>query len=658
MRLLGMSVFIVCAVGAHRSARAVDYYVSPAGADDRNGTAPDRAWRTLTRVNALDLEPGDRVLFEGGHSFDGPLELGPEDAGSPDAPVVIGSYGTGRATLRGGNGTALSVYNAGGIRIENLVVVGSGRTVNKGSGVHVVNTLSGNRRLSYIRIDNVKASGFGRNGIFVGGQAVDGSKSGFEDVRITRCEANDNQYYGVRVSGRWQDKPTRYANRDVYIGHCRAYDNAGDPNYLENHSGSGIFLEDVDGGVIEHSIAYNNGFLCNARVGGPVGIWAAVANNVVIQYCESYRNRTGRGADGGGFDLDGGVTNSVMQYNYSHDNDGAGYLLYTYRGSPWSFRNNVLRYSISENDGQKNAYGGIWVVNDGSGVSDIDIYNNTIYVSPAKRGGSPRGLHIHRTTRVRFLNNILVAAGGVPLVDGASGQAGLVMQGNDYYAAGGAFNIRWGGTTYRTFREWRAASGQEKLPDGTLIGWSVDPQMTSSGGGIIIGDTSQLGALTAYRLRASSPLIDAGLDLRARFKIDPGQRDFFGNPLPDNGRFDVGAHEVVSTLPDGGPGVDSASPSPEAGPDGTPEQGRPDLIFDSGAAAAPDASPGTEAGADRPAVSPSASDARLIPDKPAVSGGATTGSGCSCSLRPGQRPGPTLLLAFAAVWALRRRSMR
>ena len=56
--------------------------------------------------------------------------------------------------------------------------------------------------------------------------------------------------------------------------------------------------------------------------------------------------------------LDGGVRNSIVQYNYSHDNDGAGYLLAQFEGGR-AFYNNVIRYNVSENDGQKNSYGGI-----------------------------------------------------------------------------------------------------------------------------------------------------------------------------------------------------------------------------------------------------------------------------------------------------------
>jgi hypothetical protein len=108
----------------------------------------------------------------------------------------------------------------------------------------------------------------------------------------------------------------------------RAFDNSGDPNDVVKNSGSGIVLGSVNNATIERSLAYNNGWLCTAPE-GPVGIWTYDSNNVTIQFNESHHNRTGGPADGGGFDLDQNTSNSRLQYNYSHDNEGAGFLLYT-----------------------------------------------------------------------------------------------------------------------------------------------------------------------------------------------------------------------------------------------------------------------------------------------------------------------------------------
>ncbi len=116
--------------------------------------------------------------------------------------------------------------------------------------------------------------------------------------------------------------------------------------------------------------------------GGPVGIWAHSVEQsrdpVLRVVRESHRRR----ADGGGFDLDGGVTNSIMQYNYSHDNDGAGYLVWNYEDAPHELRGNTVRFNVSKNDGRKHDYGGIHIGTSDKPVRDLLVYNNTVLVSP------------------------------------------------------------------------------------------------------------------------------------------------------------------------------------------------------------------------------------------------------------------------------------
>jgi hypothetical protein len=63
------TAFVLLLVGWATWATAVDYYVSSAGDDAASGTSPAAAWRTAGRVTAHDLDPGDRVLFEGGTTF-------------------------------------------------------------------------------------------------------------------------------------------------------------------------------------------------------------------------------------------------------------------------------------------------------------------------------------------------------------------------------------------------------------------------------------------------------------------------------------------------------------------------------------------------------------------------------------------------------------
>jgi hypothetical protein len=551
-------VISVCvAVVTCQECAAASYYVGPSGNDTNSGTSPQAAWRTIDKVNTVDLQAGDKVLFEGGREFPGNLLLTAEDAGTPGQPVVIGSYGSGRATIKAGDSSGVTVLNAGGVVVENLIVMGDDYKMNVGSGIKIVNELPNNQKLEYIRVHNVEASGFGREkqsasderqwwlngcGIFVGGNASDDSKSGYKDVRITNCVTYKNEYFGIYTSGYWQDEPDTYANSNVYVGYCNMYDNPGDPNYFENHSGSGILMEDVDGGIVEYCEAYSNGYDCNCRVGGPVGIWAAVVNNVIIQYCESHHNRIAAAkGDGDGFDFDGGTTNSVMQYNYSHDNDGAGYLICSYKNAPHTYNHNVIRYNISVNDSRKIRAGGIcfWSGSpEEDPIHNTQIYGNTIYSSsgPAIAFWQQKGIY-----NTKIYNNLFITANSQILVYGNPDRSMATFAGNAYWAVDGEFSI----PGYESLEDRRKATGQEIL-NGKPVGLVVDPKVVDPGKSPRIGDPTKLHTLTAYRLQKDSALIDAGLDLQSLFGIDPGKRDFFGNSIPQGKAYDIGAHEIMS----------------------------------------------------------------------------------------------------------------
>ncbi len=112
--------------------------------------------------------------------------------------------------------------------------------------------------------------------------------------------------------------------------------------------------------------------------------------------------------------------------------------------------------------------------------------------------------------------------------------------GNVYWAVDGAFDI----AGYKSLEDWRKATGQEML-NGKPVGLVVDPKVTELGSNVTAGDPTKLHILTAYRLQKNSPLIDAGLDLRSLFGIDPGKRDFYGTSIPQGKAYDIGAHEII-----------------------------------------------------------------------------------------------------------------
>jgi hypothetical protein len=72
------------------------YVDSATGRDDRSGESPDVAWRSLERVNAADLKPGDTVRFKSGAVWRGSLAPASGDEG---APVTYTAFGEGPKPL-------------------------------------------------------------------------------------------------------------------------------------------------------------------------------------------------------------------------------------------------------------------------------------------------------------------------------------------------------------------------------------------------------------------------------------------------------------------------------------------------------------------------------------------------------------------------------
>lgn len=417
-RLLVASL-LICSLAPHFGAgpaHAATYYLSPSGNDAAAGTSPSTPWRTTAKVRAHawspGFRPGDQILFQGGATF----HTTPSDAlyfqtdrsrGTRSKPIRIGSYGTGRATIssRGEHGIMIwapvGATNDLGYIIQDLNFTGDGAARQAGGtayGIMVWNASNGSPAL----------------------------------LQILRCDFTNFSGGGL-ITGR---DTGRGLLRDLVIRGCRAHHNAGLPG-LPFPSGSGIVVSGADNVLIEHCIAHNNG-ANNTAAAGPVGIWAYDANRVIIQRCVSYRNQSA-GRDGGGFDLDGGTTNSVIQYCYSHDNDGAGFLLAQYEGAG-TFGNNTIRFNISQNDGRRNSYGGIsvWGFSSSFRVTDSFIYHNTVFVNDRNLiQGNPAAIRFKGShfNQLRFHNNLLITDGsGARLVsaDTALTTSTAFLLGNGY----------------------------------------------------------------------------------------------------------------------------------------------------------------------------------------------------------------------------------
>ena len=88
--------------------------------------------------------------------------------------------------------------------------------------------------------------------------------------------------------------------------------------------------------------------------------------------------------------------------------------------------------------------------------------------------------------------------------------ATVVLQGNDYYSAGGPWSIEWGAMAYHSLASWRTATSEETVA-GQKTGATANPDLTGPVLGLQMDvATSQPGAGNGFVLRAGSPTARCG----------------------------------------------------------------------------------------------------------------------------------------------------
>ncbi|GAA4920200.1 right-handed parallel beta-helix repeat-containing protein [Nonomuraea thailandensis] len=95
------------------------YYVDSRGGDDAaDGTTAATAWKSLEKVAAAELKPGDTVAFKRGGSFTGPLKL--EANGTAAQPITVKAYGSGPLAKISGTDDDCVVVNGDHWKISGL----------------------------------------------------------------------------------------------------------------------------------------------------------------------------------------------------------------------------------------------------------------------------------------------------------------------------------------------------------------------------------------------------------------------------------------------------------------------------------------------------------------------------------------------------------
>jgi hypothetical protein len=498
-------VLAACHSGGPRS-----YYVDGSSGDDaRSGRSESSAWKSLDKVNVTVFQPGEKILFKAGTAYQG--QLHPRGSGTVALPIVVDMYGHGEKPLIAAQGKfheALLLQNQEYWEVNNLQLTNTGPVPDTVRyGARVMSWDYGTAHHIYLRnLDvhdvngsNVKRDDGEGDGILWqnGGDKV---KSRFDDLLIEGCHLVRTDRNGIcgyvpypKDPGKW------FPSLHVVIR----------GNLLEDIGGDAIKVEGSDHALVEHNIVRGARRRCNDYA---AGIWPWASDNTVIQFNEVSGMMGTK--DGEAFDSDGYCTNTIIQYNYSHDNEG-GFQLICCTDSIQT----TVRYNISRNDHTR-------LFHMGGPIRDVAIYNNLFYTGK----GIDIDLFLWEGGREPWADHTTVS-NNIFYADGTGRNSTAIRR---QHVDDGTFIRQPGvGRATRIVFQNNVFYGNFKDVPAAWMALRFDPLLKQPGSG---GDSFD--SLAGYQLQGGSPAIAAGVPLP-----DNGGRDFWGNKVLEGKKPCAGAYE-------------------------------------------------------------------------------------------------------------------
>ena len=466
-----------------------------------------RPWNTLERASRARLRPGARLLLRRRTVCGG--TLAPRGSGKRGKPAVIGAYGRGRRPRIDATGEdAVLLKDMSHVVLQDLELTNRGDRSQRKRGVHLVaeGTVVRNVTVRRLYIHHVEGDmskdqgGSGAIQVDVAGP-VQTPPQRYAELRILDNRIREVGRSGIffaattdatrpRATEPWPEASTGVVVRG---------------NRLSGLDGDGIVPIGTDGAVVERNVV-SDGNRINASPLSPergpcsAGIWTFHANNTLIQHNEVFGMdyQEGNGCDGTGYDIDYDQDGTIVQFNYSHDNEG-GFILLCTDPDP---RVAHVRYNLSVDD--RYAIQGSPCPTPRQGeLNGIRFYNNTI-VAPRIRFTAPLEIPIENAVPLagdfEFRNNVLYA----------KEQQSDDFPCGDHCSHNLFFNLPPSGTDF--------VEGDPRFADPTAHG-------------------EGFGVPDSFRVAPTSPAIARGTAIAGT-----APRDFFGNPVPE-GPPTVGFHE-------------------------------------------------------------------------------------------------------------------
>jgi hypothetical protein len=526
--LLLLATFPACAGSTSMTVpppQSATYYLDCSAPQNGKGTQAS-PWNTPASVNAFPFLPGYQLLVNRGTTCTG--ALAPKGSGSANSPIVIDAYGTGvQPVINGGaSQAALTLYNQQYWEINNLEIVGG--TLD---GVFVSGNTP-NVSINHIYLKNLTVHGATYTSTTRGdsGEVVISTTAAGETVNdvlidgVMAYSSNVSEGIYVNAGGAWaggngQSQPL---GSNVTVQNSTAHDIYGD----------GILISELNNGMLQTNVVYNSGLCPNCTGSTPVGLWEWYCHTCTVQNNESYANQSW-GGDGGDFDIDYYNNDNIVQYNYGHDS--VGYCVAFFGSGGAASLDNIFRYNVCSNDGQRSALsaqGEVFLYTwDQGSLNGVQIYNNTFYWNPASNAAALNASTVtySGSDPLFFKNNIIYAT-----VPGMIQTTAPLLLDNNIYWTISSSSATWqvGSTTYTNFSAYQTGANQD------LHGYNTDPMLNSP-------TYHEAGRpTTAFQLLSGSPATGAGANVCTGISgCSMGTQDFWGNPLPAETGFNIGAYQ-------------------------------------------------------------------------------------------------------------------
>lgn len=386
---------------AHVNVATPYYFDSTKGDDTYDGKSADQAWKSLAKLRQIELKPGDSVLLSATSVFTDPLLLSGV-AGTTEAPIVISSYGSGRARIAvEGHLNGVLIQNSRFVEILGLDITAAPAQDESPTnasamrcGVLITADIPGTFEHIYLTdlyVHDVfyHQPGFTRpsgeiktaNGTqsYGWGIRVLGIKdiqAYFKDVRIESTTVENVSHTGLKLNG--ANFEGGYGLQELVVSNCKVI----------RTGGPGIQISGLQNGLITGNEVDQSGSTDDSRKWGRgSGLWTWGCDRVLIEK-NRFTNANGPG-DSAGAHIDFNCNNVVLQYNFSANNAGGFCEIL---GNNY---NCAYRYNISVNDGfrikgQNGAFqegkifwlsGYVGEKAERHGPYNSYFYNNTIFVN-------------------------------------------------------------------------------------------------------------------------------------------------------------------------------------------------------------------------------------------------------------------------------------